>query len=50
MEIKGKLYKKKFLRTKATGIHYKMHEIKTYLLFSELSQQGGMSMAFIEGN
>jgi hypothetical protein len=42
--------KRKCLRTKATGIHYKMHEIKTYLLFSELSQQGGMAMAFIEEN
>jgi hypothetical protein len=28
MEIKGSFTKRKCLRTKATGIHYKMHEIK----------------------
>jgi hypothetical protein len=36
MEIEEKLYKEKVSENKTTEIHYKMHEIKPYLLFSTL--------------
>jgi hypothetical protein len=36
MEIKEKLYKEKVYENKITEIHYKMHKIKPYLLFSTL--------------
>jgi hypothetical protein len=40
MEIKGKLTKRKCLRTKATGIHYKMHEIKpSYYSLNSLNKE-----------
>jgi hypothetical protein len=45
MKIEEKLYKEKGLKRKATGIHYKVDEIKPNYSLRFALQHGGMTMA-----